>query len=442
MGDKLDSLFKAYDVRGVYPEELNDQLAYDIGIAFGSFVKEDRVIVGHDARLSSDKIFHAFSSGLIHSGKKIKYIGLVPTDVVYSMSGLRNLPGAMITASHNPKEWNGFKFCNAGSRPIGIETGLQDIKLLMDTSSGYSELSNFILEDIFDEYVSHIYSIVDPSTINKKIKIGIDAANGVAGAFVPKLLDTYGINYSGIFLEPDGNFPNHPADPSNVENLQDLIELVVDNNLDLGVAFDGDADRTVFVDQQGTVLSGSTLTGIIGEWYLEAYPKSKIVHNLNVSPEVLDHLTSKGAVLIRSRVGHSYIKKLMHEEEAIFGGEHSSHFYFKDNYYADSGNLTLLTLLLIMTQKNKTLYELSKDYQKKFSSGEINITVGDSIKSINNLKEKFVNKYDELDGISVKEEGIWFNVRSSNTESKIRINIEADTKEKLNETLELLKEVL
>ena len=442
MRDKLDSLFKAYDVRGVYPDELNDQLAHDIGLAFGIFVKEDRVIVGHDARLSSDKIFKAFSSGLIHSGKKIKYVGLVPTDVVYTMSGLWNLPGTMITASHNPKEWNGFKFCKAGSRPIGIETGLEDIKLLINISNGYSELSKFDYEDIFDEYVSHISSIVNPSTINKHINIGIDAANGVAGAFVPKLLDNYGINYSGIFLEPDGNFPNHPADPSNRDNLQKLIELVIDKNLDFGVAFDGDADRAVFVDHQGTVLSGSALTGIIGEWYLESYPKSKIVHNLNVSPEVLDYLSSKGAVLIRSRVGHSFIKQLMHEEDAIFGGEHSSHFYYKDNFYADSGNLTLLILLLIMSQKNKTLYELSKDYQKKFSSGEVNLIVEDTVKSINKLKEKFINEYDDLDGVSVKREDVWFNVRSSNTEPKIRINIEADTKEKLNETLELLKEVL
>ena len=442
MRDKLDSLFKAYDVRGVYPDELNDQLAHDIGLAFGIFVKEDRVIVGHDARLSSDKIFKAFSSGLIHSGKKIKYIGLVPTDVVYTMSGLWNLPGAMITASHNPKEWNGFKFCNAGSRPIGIETGLEDIKLLIDSSNGYSELSNFELEDIFEEYVSHIYSIVDPSTINKQMYIGIDAANGVAGAFVPKLLDNYGINYSGIFLEPDGNFPNHPADPSNKDNLQNLIELVIDKNLDFGVAFDGDADRAVFVDHQGTILSGSSLTGIIAEWYLESYPKSKIVHNLNVSPEVLDHLSSKGAILIRSRVGHSFIKKLMHEEDAIFGGEHSAHFYYKDNYYADSGNLTLLILLLIMSQKKKTLYELSKDYQKKFSSGEVNLIVEDTVKSLDKLKDKFINEYDNLDGVSVTREDVWFNVRHSNTEPKIRINIEADTKEKLNETLELLKEIL
>ena len=442
MRDKLDSLFKAYDVRGVYPDELNDQLAYDIGLAFGIFVKEDRVIVGHDARLSSDKIFKAFSSGLIHSGKKIKYVGLVPTDVVYTMSGLWNLPGAMITASHNPKEWNGFKFCNAGSRPIGIETGLEDIKLLIDSSNGYSELSNFELEDIFEEYVSHIYSIVNPSTINKQMNIGIDAANGVAGAFVPKLLDNYGINYSGIFLEPDGNFPNHPADPSNTDNLQSLIELVIDKNLDFGVAFDGDADRAVFVDHQGTILSGSSLTGIIAEWYLESYPKSKIVHNLNVSPEVLDRLSSKGAILIRSRVGHSFIKKLMHEEDAIFGGEHSAHFYYKDNYYADSGNLTLLILLLIMSQKKKTLYELSKDYQKKFSSGEVNLIVEDTAKSLDKLKDKFINEYDNLDGVSVTREDVWFNVRPSNTEPKIRINIEADTKEKLNETLELLKEVL
>ena len=442
MRDKLDSLFKAYDVRGVYPDGLNDQLAYDIGLAFGIFVKEDRVIVGHDARLSSDKIFKAFSSGLIHSGKKIKYVGLVPTDVVYTMSGLWNLPGAMITASHNPKEWNGFKFCNAGSRPIGIETGLEDIKLLIDSSNGYSELSNFELEDIFEEYVSHIYSIVNPSTINKQMNIGIDAANGVAGAFVPKLLDNYGINYSGIFLEPDGNFPNHPADPSNTDNLQSLIELVIDKNLDFGVAFDGDVDRAVFVDHQGTILSGSSLTGIIAEWYLESYPKSKIVHNLNVSPEVLDRLSSKGAILIRSRVGHSFIKKLMHEEDAIFGGEHSAHFYYKDNYYADSGNLTLLILLLIMSQKKKTLYELSKDYQKKFSSGEVNLIVEDTAKSLDKLKDKFINEYDNLDGVSVTREDVWFNVRPSNTEPKIRINIEADTKEKLNETLELLKEVL
>jgi len=442
MRDKLDSLFKAYDVRGVYPEELDDCLSYDIGVAFGLFVKEPEVIIGHDARLSSEKIFLAFSSGLRDSGKGLRYIGLVPTDVVYTMSGIFDLPGVMITASHNPKEWNGFKFCKAGSKPVGIETGLNEIKGLINPSNSYEEISPVNQEDIFDEYVNHVSAIINPSRINKEMNIGIDAGNGVAGAFIPKLLERYGVSFSGIFLEPDGNFPNHPADPSNQKNLNDLLEHILKNNLDFGVAFDGDADRAVFLDNKGNLISGSMMTAVISDWLFLKNKELKVVHNVNVSPSMVDYLTSKGVTMIRSKVGHSYIKEVMHNEQADFGGEHSAHFYYKDNYYADSGMITLLMFIQILSEKKVKASELITGYNFRPSSGEINFEVADTKESLNKIEEFFEGSFDKLDGLTYLSDDYWFNVRGSNTEPKLRLNAEAVNQETLDDIITQIKNII
>jgi phosphomannomutase len=358
------------------------------------------------------------------------------------MSGIFNLPGVMITASHNPKEWNGFKFCKAGSKPVGIETGLNEIKGLINPSNSYEEISPVNQEDIFDEYVNHISSIIDLSRINKEINIGIDAGNGVAGAFIPKLLERYGVSFSGIFLEPDGNFPNHPADPSNQNNLNDLLELVLKNNLDFGVAFDGDADRAVFLDNKGNLISGSMMTAVISEWLFLKNKELKVVHNVNVSPSIVDHLTSKGVTMIRSKVGHSYIKEVMRIERADFGGEHSAHFYYKDNYYADSGMITLLMFIQILSEKKVKASELITGYNFRPSSGEINFEVADTKESLNKIEEFFEGSFDKLDGLTYLSDDYWFNVRGSNTEPKLRLNAEAVNQETLDDIITQIKNII
>ena len=268
--NKLDLIFKAYDVRGVYGDTLTEQTAYNIGIAFSKFVKADQIIIGHDGRTSNLTIFNAVASGIESNGKQVYYIGTVPTDVVYSLSGLLNLPGLIITASHNPKEWNGFKFCNSGASPIGIESGLLQIKELASESQEINlSTTQHENENVIPTYMNHLKTIVNPDDITSSMKFGIDGGNGAIGSVIESLTSTYNLNYDGIYMDVDGNFPNHPADPSNPDNLIELVELVLTNKYQFGVAFDGDADRAVFSDDKGNIISGSIMTAIISDWLLE-----------------------------------------------------------------------------------------------------------------------------------------------------------------------------
>jgi phosphomannomutase len=440
--NKLDLIFKAYDVRGIYGETLTNEIAYNIGTAFSQFVESETIIVGHDGRNSNDVIFQCVAAGIISSNKKVFYIGTVPTDVVYSLSGLMNLPGMIITASHNPKEWNGFKFCNSGASPIGIETGLLEIKKLASKDTTSFEQIKVNKENIITTYIDHLKTIVSPDNVDSSIKFAIDGGNGALGEVIKNLSSAYDLNYEGIYMDVDGDFPNHPADPSNPENLFELVNLVLQNNYEFGVAFDGDADRAVFSDNLGNIISGSIMTAIISDWLLEKRGDIKVVHNVNVPPTVVNYLSDKGVNMIRSKVGHSYIKQIMRDKDADFGGEHSAHFYLRENFYADSGIVTLLIFLQILSEKNQTPAELISSYNFFSSSGEINFKVKDVKESITKVEQNFENSFDKLDGISYFDPNYWFNIRGSNTEPKLRLNAEAKNPEVLSELINKITNII
>ena len=441
--NKLDLIFKAYDVRGIYGDTLTLETAYNIGVAFSEFVQSEKIIVGHDGRTSNLEIFNAIATGIKSKNKDVHYIGTVPTDVVYSLSGILDLPGLIITASHNPKEWNGFKFCNRGASPIGVESGLLEIKKL--ASKNYAlplVLAESKKEDVTDIYINHLKEIVNPEHINSSIKFAIDGGNGAIGSVIDSLSSKYGLNYEGIYMDVDGTFPNHPADPSNPKNLEELVNLVLEKNYQFGVAFDGDADRAVFSDDKGNIISGSIMTAIISDWLLAKRGEIKVVHNVNVPPSVTSYLNKKGVNLIRSKVGHSYIKQIMRDEDADFGGEHSAHFYLRENFYADSGIVTLLIFLQILSEKNQTPSELISSYSFFPSSGEINFNVKNVDESISMVKNSFEKEFDTLDGISYFEDDYWFNIRGSNTEPKLRLNAEAKNIETLNELVNKIRNII
>ena len=441
--NKLDLIFKAYDVRGIYGDTLTLETAYNIGVAFSEFVQSEKIIVGHDGRTSNLEIFNAIATGIKSKNKDVHYIGTVPTDVVYSLSGLLDLPGLIITASHNPKEWNGFKFCNRGASPIGVESGLLEIKKL--ASKNYAlplVLAESETEDVTDIYINHLKEIVNPEHINSSIKFAIDGGNGAIGSVIDSLSSKYSLNYEGIYMDVDGTFPNHPADPSNPKNLEELVNLVLEKNYQFGVAFDGDADRAVFSDDKGNIISGSIMTAIISDWLLAKRGEIKVVHNVNVPPSVTSYLNKKGVNLIRSKVGHSYIKQIMRDEDADFGGEHSAHFYLRENFYADSGIVTLLIFLQILSEKNQTPSELISSYSFFPSSGEINFNVKNVDESIAIVQNSFEKEFDTLDGISYFEDDYWFNIRGSNTEPKLRLNAEAKNIEILNELVNKIRNII
>ena len=437
MSNNLDVIFKSYDIRGVFGDTLTLQDAYKIGYSFSQFVEADSILIGHDGRISNIEMLDAVSSGIINNQKSIVYVGLVPTDVVYSLSGLLDLPGVIITASHNPKEYNGLKLCNAGAVPIGEHSGLLEIKNNIE-SINFGEINSFEIEknNELDLYFEHIQKLVGSEKINNKIKFGVDGGNGAIGSIFNDLAKIYSFNCDELYMDVDGNFPNHPADPSNKENLQEIIKLVQENSLDFGVAFDGDADRAVFIDDEGKVVSGSMMTTLIADYLSEKNNNLKVVYNVNVSPHALSILESKGVTLFRCKVGHSNIKAMMKELKADFGGEHSAHFYYKDNYFADSAILTLLMLMSIVSERGEKVSTMIDKYNFPPTSGEINFTVENVDNSLKKVKTVFSGNFDELDGLSYFGEDFWFNVRGSNTEPKLRVNIEASSQKILDEVLE------
>ncbi len=441
--NKLDLIFKAYDVRGVFNETITPKVGFKIGAAFASYVDSNEIIVGHDGRISNNEMFAAISSGIQSVNKKVLYVGMVPTDVVYTLSGIKNLPGLIITASHNPKEYTGLKFCNSGAVAIGQETGLKEIKKLAEKFyDDFNMLDLPEMQTLNQLYLEHFKNIVDPSEISDKVKFAIDGGNGVLGAIIEDLSESFSLNFEGLYMEVDGNFPNHPADPSNQDNLLDLKNKVLSQNFDFGVAFDGDADRSVFVDDKGNVISGSMMTCLISDWLFEKKSEIKIVHNVNVQPSVIEYLKNKGIKTIRSKVGHSYIKKIMRDNDADFGGEHSAHFYLRENFYADSGILTLLIFLKILSEKNIKSSELVKNYNFKPSSGEINYNVEDVETSLKKIENSFEGEFDKLDGISYFSDDFWFNVRGSNTEPMLRLNAEAINQKTLDNIIEKISNII
>jgi phosphomannomutase len=426
MGD-LQKIFKAYDIRGrTDTGDLDEDAAHRIGAAFARFAGAQRIAVGYDCRLSTPAISGAFMAGAASQGVDVIDIGQVATDTVYYVSGSLDVPGAMITASHNPPEWNGIKLCREGAAPVGADTGLDEIK--MDATAGLPDHETAGLIETFDPlpgYIEHLFGIVDPERIGA-LQVAVDGGNGMAGVVLPSVFDQLAAQLSGLYLDPDGTFPNHPADPLKPENLRDLLALMGRERPDLGVAFDGDADRAFFVDDQLRPLSGSTTTAIIAAWFLRREPGATIVHNLITSRALPESVRAAGGTPVRTRVGHSFIKQIMADTGAAFGGEHSGHYYFRDNYRADSGMLAMLVLLQVLSEDGRPLSELRTEFEPYSASGEINLQVTDQTRALELVKEGFAEaRQDQTDGLTIEWDDRWFNLRPSNTEPVLRLNVEA-----------------
>ena len=423
----LHSIFKAYDVRGrTDTGDLDEDGARRIGAAFARFAGAPRIAIGHDCRASSPGLVAAFSEGVTGQGVDVIDIGEVATDTLYFVSGSMDLPGAMITASHNPPEWNGIKFCRQGAAPIGVASGLLDIRDLAEAGIERGDSTGRV--ETFDPipgYIDHLLSVVEPKQIGA-LRVAADGGNGMAGVALPGVFDSLDAELIPLYLDPDGRFPNHPADPLQPENLRDLEALMRSRRPDLGVAFDGDADRAFFVDELARPLSGSTTTAMIATWFLRREPGASIVHNLIVSRAVPETIRAAGGVPIRTRVGHSFIKQVMAETGAAFGGEHSGHYYFRDNYRADSGTLAMLVLLQVVSEEGRPLSEIRKDFEPYVASGEINLHVDDQQEALGRVAEGFPDAaLDRMDGLTVEWPDRWFNLRPSNTEPVLRLNAEA-----------------
>jgi len=439
------SVFKAYDIRGRTDNgEVDAELFRLVGGAFVALVETEAIAVGRDCRESSDGLFAALVAGMTRAGADVIDLGEVPTDLVYFYSGKYELPGAIITASHNPPQYNGLKLCRAGAAPVGVETGLDEIKthVLGGESPPAPTEGSVRRVDATDDYVDHLLSIVDASSIGP-LRVAVDGGNGMAGVTVERVFAGIAASLDGLYLEPDGTFPNHPADPIQPENLRDLISMVGVGGHDLGVAFDGDADRAFFIDDEAKAVSGSTVTALIARWMLHRHPGASIIHNLITSRAVAETVRAGGGNPIRTRVGHSYIKQVMAESGAVFGGEHSGHYYFADNYRADSGMLAMLILLRVISEDGRPLSALRRDVEPYRASGEINFVVTDPVASTAKVETMFPDAVvDHLDGLSVDLGDVWFNLRPSNTEPLLRLNVEAEDERAMEKALGQLTETL
>lgn len=425
------TIFKAYDVRGIYGQDLTGDIAYRIGRAAAQYLNVQEIAVGRDMRLSSPQIAAALIRGITDQGVDAIDLGMTTTDELYFAVGKFDYPaGVMITASHNPGKYNGMKFCRAQAFPVSLESGLADIRDLA-ISGNYAEPGHkgqVIQRDVFDDYVQHALSFIDVSKV-RPLKVVIDAGNGMAGMVMPRVFKYLPCELIPLYFDLDGNFPNHPASPLEPENMLDLQKKVREVGADLGAAFDGDADRMFPVDEHGDLVDGSMVTAIVSESLLHKHPGSTILYNLIVSKSIPDLIDKLGGKPVRTRVGHSYIKAEMRKLNGIFGGEHSGHFYFRDNWYADSGLIALLITLELVSIEGKPLSELLKPLDKGVRSGEINSVVSDVQGKLRALEEEFgkdARSVDHLDGITVDYGDWWFNVRPSNTEPLLRLNVEAN----------------
>ncbi len=425
---------KAYDVRGLVGEELDESLVAELGAAFARLMRAEgarRVVIGHDMRDSSPPLAAAFAAGVTGQGLDVVRIGLASTDQLYFASGVLDCPGAMFTASHNPAAYNGIKLCRAGAKPVGAETGLRVVS--DDVIAGvapYDGPPGTVSDrDVLDDYGAFLRSLVDTSGL-RPLRVAVDAGNGMAGHTAPAVLGAIGaITLLPLYFELDGSFPNHEANPLDPANLLDLRAYVRDTGADIGLAFDGDADRCFVVDERGRPVSPSTVTSLVAARELRREIGATIIHNVITSRAVPELVTERGGTPLRSRVGHSYIKGLMAETGAIFGGEHSAHYYFRDFWGADSGMLAALYVLAALGEQDRPLSELTADYQRYESSGEINFRVEDAQRCVDEVLKSFgtrIHSIDHLDGVTVDlGGGTWFNLRSSNTEPLLRLNVEA-----------------
>ncbi len=432
----IPAIFKAYDIRGLVDSEITPDFTFATGVAFARFLQQERepasVVIGEDMRPSSPVLADAFSAGVTSQGLDVNRIGLASTDMLYFASGKLNLPGAMFTASHNPAEYNGIKMCLSGARPIGKESGLLTIENFVRQGSPMQIRSMGIEKNVemLTEYVDYLLSLVDITQM-RRLKIVIDAGNGMAGYTAPAIFERLNVELIPMYFELDGTFPNHEANPIDAKNLRDLQKAVKKHKADLGLAFDGDADRCFLVDENGETVNPSDLTSLVAARELARVPGSTIIYNLISSRAVLEVIQENGGVGLRSRVGHSYIKKMMADSGAIFGGEHSGHFYFKDFWRADSGALAALHAIAALGSSKLSISKLLKPYQRYLSSGEINSVVSDAPAEMKKIEEKYISQpgveVDHLDGLTVNGDTWWFNLRSSNTEPLLRLNVEAKT---------------
>ncbi|GAA1699883.1 phosphomannomutase/phosphoglucomutase [Kribbella yunnanensis] len=431
------AIFKAYDVRGVVPDQFDESVARATGAAFVEVLDvlagPGAVVVGYDMRPSSPALAAAFAEGVTSTGADVIMIGLASTDQLYFASGRLDLPGAMFTASHNPAQYNGIKLCRAGAAPVGADSGLRDIadlveKALVDGPVATAVPGTIREKDLLTAYADHLHDLVDLSKI-RPLRVVVDAGNGMGGHTVPAVFATGPVEIVPMYFELDGNFPNHEANPLDPKNLVDLQAKVREGGADLGLAFDGDADRCFVIDEKGDPISPSAITGAVAVRELAKHPGATILYNLITSKAVPELVTEHGGVPVRTRVGHSNIKQKMAETDAVFGGEHSAHYYFKDFWRADTGMLAALHVLAALGEQDKPASELFAVYERYVSSGELNNKVEDAAATVAAIEDTYGGQaditLDRLDGLTVSAPQWWFNVRTSNTEPLLRLNVEA-----------------
>lgn len=427
----LEDIVKAYDIRGTYPDQINAEVCRALGTGFGAFIRQEEpdttaVVIARDMRPSGPELVDAFAAGVMGQGLDVVDVGLGSTDLLYFASGNLGLPGVMFTASHNPAEYNGIKLCRTGAAPVGEESGLADIKRL--ARQGLPEAATVgsrSQQNMLDAFAAHVMGFINTDGL-RPLKVVADTANGMGGLVVPEVFKSLPFELEIMYPELDGSFPNHEANPIEVENLRDLQRRVSEVGADIGLAFDGDADRVFLVDENAEPVSGSLTTALLAASILQTDPGATVIYNLICSKTVAEVVEENGGTAIRSRVGHSFIKQMMAETGAAFGGEHSAHYYFRDNWRADSGLIASVMVLEQLSRSGGTLSELLAPLKRYAASGEINTRVSDAAQVIEHVAAHYsTSRTDRLDGLTVDADGWWFNLRPSNTEPLLRLNLEA-----------------
>lgn len=422
------NIFKAYDIRGIYPTDLNEEIAYHIGRAFAAFLRVDRVVVGRDMRLSGPSLHAAVLNGLTDQGADVIDIGMVSTDQYYFACAETSLPGMMVTASHNPKQYNGFKMVRKVPYLLSGEAGIQDLRRLVETESypPATRQGRVFAADYQEMFVDRILSVIELPAL-RPLKVVVDTGNGMVGPILKQVYARLPVDLTGLYLDPDGSLPNHGLDPLQPENRAELQHKVVELGADIGFAFDGDGDRFFAIDNRGGFVPGDFLTAILGEYFLQKTPGAKIIYDVRASWAVPNLIRASGGVPLMERVGHAFIKRRMADEDAIFAGEVTGHYYFRDFYYADSGILPSLLLLELLSKREKSLSELLTPLEAKyFISGEINSTVADQRAKIEALAAKYSDgQQHRIDGLAVSYPTWHFSLRGSNTEPLLRLNLES-----------------
>ena len=442
--ERLAKVFKAYDIRGLAPEEFDEPMARALGAAFAKFTQSDVVVIGRDMRPSGEGLSAAFSEGVTSQGVDVTDIGLASTDLLYFASGYLDAPAVMLTASHNPAAYNGMKLCQPSAKAIGADTGLGQIQRLATQPASPTEQRGSVHQlNLLDKFVQHVHSFVDISSL-RPLKVVADTANGMGGLVVPAAFNALPFHLEILYEELDGTFPNHPADPLQTENLADLQRRVLETGADVGLAFDGDADRVFLVDERAVPISGSITTALVATAILEREGPGPILHNLICSRATVEAIREGGGDPLRTRVGHSYIKALMADTGAMFGGEHSGHYYFARNYGADSGLIAAMIVLERLSQSDGSLSSICSPFQRYSQSGEINVDVDDTATAIQNISNSFTDQHqDHLDGLTVDCGNWWFNVRPSNTEPLLRLNVEgpdaSEVAKRVDQILDLIQ---